>query len=441
MEKRVVLCVDRQSLRDPALVGLPEESFEALFWLECSTGAQQCRDAAAKISSVEEVWVISCDDMELINVAAAVKRDDPNKKVYVACRDGGGSMASRAKNAGVDGLWSEAQFLRRFFQVKEAFAYGGGRRPDAVAVPEAAGARPDSQGGVEMQESARGRSGGPARVLRSDASRTGERNAEREKTATTIAVVAGSGGCGKSTIAATLAGLASKAGLATIVVDADLQFGDMDRMLGSKEPLRIEDALASPVCFDRLRDEARKGAALVAAPRRVELSEEIAPRIPSVLDRVASLCDVVVVNTGAMWTDVQACVLDAADAAVFLMDSRPSSLHATLRAVELCARLGLATSSFSFVVNRHGKSSLLSAVDASCSLRGAHAVEFPDGGRDVDELLGSGYLSELMESGNALVPHVGQMLEKLLPEEKREAVRRLAPMSARRRKSFFRRAG
>ena len=64
MEKRVVMCADGQSLRNPAMVGLAGEPLDALGWLACASGAEECRKAARLLSAVEEAWIVSCDDME-----------------------------------------------------------------------------------------------------------------------------------------------------------------------------------------------------------------------------------------------------------------------------------------------------------------------------------------------------------------------------------------
>lgn len=442
MEKRVVMCVDGQSLRNPAMVGLAGEPLDALGWLECVSGAEECRRAARGFGAIEEAWVVSCDDMEPINVAAAIKRDDPRKRVFVVSCGQNGSMASRVANAGIDGLWSESQFLRRFSQVKNACA--------GMQAPLGADARPSETPPSKALSGTQTHAGGQRGAVGVfDGSSLPETSALHApalpvrpavagaRSAAVIAVASGSGGCGKSTIAAMAAALTSKAGLSTIAVDADLQFGDLHYLLGVKEPLRIEEALAEPARLGRLAEEARKGVALVAAPRRLEMSEEVAPGLGPLLAQVSSMCDVAMVNTGAFWSDAQATVFEAADAVLLLMDSRPSSLRATTHAVELCARMGIATTSFTFVVNRHDRSRLLSAVDVSCSLRGASAIELPDGGRDVDELLGQGYVSELLESRNPLVEAIRGMLGSVLPAERRDALANVKAESARRRTSFF----
>lgn len=501
MEKRVVMCADGQSLRNPAMVGLAGEPLDAFGWLACASSAEDCRRAARLLTAVEEAWIVSCDDMEPINVAAAIKRDDPAKRVFVVSCGQNGSMASRVANAGIDGLWSESQFLKRFSQVKRACsdaapssakgsatagsfanvvsvakaefsaksAATGGQSSDADtlakacinavtpqvpspsmptgsgsavlqdgAVPTAKGAVSDTSGIAAVPQSAGPSTAtSPTLVLQSRQ----VMKATASKSAAVIAVASGSGGCGKSTVAAIAAALASKASLSTIAIDADLQFGDLHYLLGVKEPLRIEEVLAEPSRLDRLGEEAQRGVALIAAPRRLEMSEEVAPGLADVIAKATSMCDVVIVNTGAFWSDAQPTTFEAADAVIFLMDSRPSSLRATTHAVELCARMGVATTSFTFAVNRHDRTKLLSAVDVSCSLRGAHAVELPEGGRDVDELLGSGYIQELLDSRNPLVGAVKDVLERVLPAEKRETLTNAKTEPARKRRSLFGRGG
>ncbi len=447
MDRRVIMCVDGQSLRNPAMVGLAGEPLEGLPWLECATSAEQCRAVARRLVAAEEAWVVSCDDMEPINVAAAIKHDDSRKRVYVVSCGQNGSMASRVANAKLDGLWSESQFLKRFCQVKRAFSAPTemASLDDRGSLRAGAGGDAAARRGQSVETAPLATAAPPPRSISAPSSKgvraTAPRTsfvAQAPERAFTVAVVGGSGGCGKSTIAAIAAALSAKAGLACIAVDADLQFGDLHHLLGAKEPLRIEEAIAEPARLDRLGDEAGKGAvAVLAAPRRPEMSEEVAPELAPVLARVGSLCDVAVVNTGAFWSDAQATVFDAANAVLFVMDARPSSLRTTAQAVELCARLGVATTSFSFVVNRHERESLLSAVDVSCSLRGAHAAELPHGGRDVDELLGAGYVQPFLDSRNSLADAVSGLLAKVLPEGKREAVLRLEEGQPRKRRSLF----
>lgn len=119
--KRVVLCADEESLRNPQLLGLEESNLQAVSWIECCATAEECRRAARR-DGIEEAWVVSCDDMEPLNVAAALKYDDPCKKVYLACAVNNGSLASRASLAKVDGVLSQACFADRFVFAKSLWA-------------------------------------------------------------------------------------------------------------------------------------------------------------------------------------------------------------------------------------------------------------------------------------------------------------------------------
>ena len=427
MGRRVLLCVDGQSLRNPAMVGLAGEALDCFAWLECVTSAERCRDVARTLPELEEVWVVSCDDMEPINVAAAVKQDNPYKKVYIVSCGQNGSMASRVANAGIDGLWSESQFLKRFSVVKKAQMAALLQTQPSLKVSDTqqASVSPKAQQKSPSSSS-------PAHATASSASNI------KDKKASVIVVVSGTGGSGKSTLSALMALIAARAGLATVAVDADFQFGDLHHLLREPEPFRIEELIESPARLEGLVTQSKEGSpALLAAPRRLEASEDVARGFPHVLASLTSSFDVVVVNTGAFWSDVQAMAFDVADSVVFITDSRPSSLRATTHAVELCARIGMATAGFVFVVNRHEKSSLLSAVDVSCTLRGSHAIELPHGGRDVDELLGSGYGEELLNARNPLVSSVRDLLVRILPAERQSVIHQGSEPKQKRRRSFF----
>lgn len=503
-EKSILLCADSETMKNPSLAGLAGESLESIPWLAWETCAEPCRSRAGSKGGFNEAWIVSCDDMEPINVAAAIKRDGFCEKVFLVANGQNGSLASRAANAGIDGLWSEPAFARHYAETKARFPraasvasaddfsglrhsgddFGSVRRdaPRSALSRLQNGAAASADGlqsedracaktanGVSPSPSPSGSDGLPhdASAASSAASRADvlppllgkpplsceaaaplagvKRSYEtqgvpvKEGAATMVAVVAGSGGCGKSTLAAVFALLASRCGLRTAVLDADLQFGDMDYLLGIQSPLRIEEVTEDPARL-AVASKAAASPFLVAAPRKIEVSELVASEIASVAAALKRSFDVVVVNTGALWTDCHAGILEAADAVAFVMDKRPSSLRATVHAVELCARLGIATTGFTFVVNRYEKASLLTAVDVSCALRGAKAVELADGGRDVDELLGAGYPDELLESKSAFVEGAKGILASMLPERRAEMLQAMQG-SARKKRSLFGRGG
>lgn len=448
--KRVVLCADEESLRNPQLLGLEESSLQAVSWIECCATAEECRRAARR-DGIEEAWVVSCDDMEPLNVAAALKYDDPFKKVYLACAVNNGSLASRASVAKVDGVLSQACFVDRFVFAKSLWDERGRKisreeeEDPSFDRNDGCGKEPDMKPANGAKACAEeGECESQASLVLDDPTQSCKerRCVSKEGAGTVVAVVGASGGCGKSTIATLLASLCAKAGLVTLAIDADLQFGDMHRMLGVREPVRMDEVVANPSLMARLNEDAKSTGkpSLVAAPSRLESSEEIAGELPDIIDAARGDYDVVVACAGAFWSEIHARLIESADSVVFLMDARPTSLEATVHAVELCARMGLATSGFVYAINKHERESLLSAVDASCALKGSTAIELSNGRRDVEELLGAGFVQEFIESRNPLTDEVVVLLEKILSDEQVKRVSQSLSSKSRRGRLFGRKA-
>lgn len=533
MDKRVLLCIDSDA---KSMTSSTERKGDVRRRPSCvlvESQAEQCRARARLSPDIDEVWVVSCDDMDAINVAAAIKRDDPGKRVYLVADEQNGSLASRAANAEIDELWSCAMLERRYGSVVasdalrrrvdqerskalvhdvsqpvdcgplstreaarsiddeprlavddsgvrtrviddddalvsrlsvecDAEGFEFDRSVETVASPVVQttcsglqGARRSDAGGASMRSCAGDALSGGTPIAQSSCRQGNKQDCEGldvvvrptfsvpgaptvEGPGTVVAVVSGTGGCGKSTLAAVFALLGVRAGLRTAAFDADFQFGDLDYLLGVPNPIRVEEAIDNPTRLASAASSVGDAPFLVAAPRRIEVSELVTDAAVVLTAALRRSFDLVVVNTGSLWSDGHAGILESADAVVFLMDSRPSSLRATVHAVELCARLGVATTGFAFAVNRHDKASLLSAVDVSCALRGARAVELADGGKEVDELLGAGYPEELVGSKNAFVADARGLLAEILPGRRAEAVRGKADASKRRRSLFGR---
>jgi pilus assembly protein CpaE len=99
-----------------------------------------------------------------------------------------------------------------------------------------------------------------------------------------------------------------------------------------------------------------------------------------------------------------------------MLDQRPSSVRACNHALDLCARCGIATTSFSYLLNFCSKKSLLSALDVSCALKGAKVYEIKDGGTEVGELMGAGMAHKLAKLNNPLCTSIEKLLEETLYE-------------------------
>ena len=154
---------------------------------------------------------------------------------------------------------------------------------------------------------------------------------------------------------------------------------------------------------------------LLGAPRHLEDAETVARSAPALLAALGGMFDVIVANTGSAWAEQHAVLLERCSKALFLIDQRASSIAACRRALDLCARCGIAVSPFLFAVNFCAKGAPLTSIDASCALRGAQTVELADGGAEVEEALSEGRPQDLIEAGNPLVASLDALLADILP--------------------------
>lgn len=232
-----------------------------------------------------------------------------------------------------------------------------------------------------------------------------------------ITVMGASGGVGKSALAACLAATAAAKEVRTLVVDADLQFGCMHRAFGVEKPVTFDEAVADENALERLAVNTQAGTvAVLAAPSRLEHSESLNSSVARIAAAATSLFDVVIADTGASWSDAHASLMEISTCTLFIIDQRSESVRACQHALDLCDRMGLATGSFTFALNRCSKDAPFMAVDVSCALNGAHINALEDGGREVEELCGSGMALSLALNGNAFAQSVDQLACTVMPE-------------------------
>ncbi len=231
-----------------------------------------------------------------------------------------------------------------------------------------------------------------------------------------IPVVSASGGCGKSAVALLAAYLLQAAGFNTLLLDFDLQFGDMAELVGVERPLRIDEVLKAPARLSGLKSEGNVPA-LLAAPVHVDSAEAVVDQAADLIDGLRTRFDIIVANTGAAWAEQHAVLLERASKVLFLVDQRQTSIRTTRRALDLCARCGIAVNPFVFALNGCGKGAPLTSMDVSCALKGAEVRELRDGGPDIEDLLAANAPLELLDCGNALCESLLSVLADMLPAE------------------------
>ena len=477
MGARIAVCVEEEACKNPQIIGLEGERFDSQGWLDVYTSGEEVRRSFRAGDDAHELWVVSCDDVEPINLAATIKADRPSTTVRLVTSEACGSLFSRAHAAGIDEVIDFRSFLNRYAQAKKQ---QGGKGGDAWEEGSENGLLPDQREAEgKAHENSPSSAGGPSE---SKSSELPFPEAEAEvvtpielavpgqdvamptaqllqahpvpalvatavdSRAFVMTVVSGSGGAGKSAVSALGALIASRWGYKTLLLDCDLQFGDVAFMVGAETPLCVDEALLHP---ERLEIEAAQAKPLtvLAAPTRLEASEEVVRQLPVLLDAVSGMFEVVVVNTGASWAEQHAVLLERSSVALFLIDQRVSSVRACKHALELCARCGIAATPFQYALNRCAKGAPLSTIDVSSALQGVPLFELKDGGRDVEDYLSGGAARELVESRNEFAKSLERVLERLLPggvriapelekapEEKRAFRRRMRHVAGKRGK-------
>lgn len=181
---------------------------------------------------------------------------------------------------------------------------------------------------------------------------------EPKKRGRGIAVFSPKGGCGTTLIATNLA-MTQKT--PTVLVDLNLQSGDMELLLGLKPKFSLADVVENR---DRLDDALlasyitphSKNVSLLAAPTKAESAEDIEPKhIYEVMELLRQRYDHVIIDTPHSFDSVTISALDHADQILVVLTLEIHAIRSTRRALEIFDRLGYPRKKVRLVVNRWSK--------------------------------------------------------------------------------------
>lgn len=243
-----------------------------------------------------------------------------------------------------------------------------------------------------------------------------------------VSIVGGSGGVGRSTIALLMATLAASQGIDTVLLEGDLQFGDMSFWLGIADdaPSLVSAQKSVPVRSDL-------GFDLYRAPLFPEAADELGDSLIGALDVMRRGRGLVIADTGSYWSGFVASLLLHSDLYLMLADQRPSSVAAAVKASELCARLGAPSTRMVPVYNRWNSKNKVSAKEYVRALGAVQVHCIADGREQIDEAFCSGDVKGLLEEQGSVVDDVRDLLESILPR-----VGYSCETSEGKRKGFFR---
>ena len=173
-----------------------------------------------------------------------------------------------------------------------------------------------------------------------------------------IAVFSSKGGCGTSFVATNLAAATNTR---TVLVDLNLQAGDLPLFLGvdpkysfadmAENRTRLDDALINSFVTPY-----SSSLSLLAAPKEADSADEIEPEhVFNVLQRLRESYDYVVLDPQHTFDSITLAALDQADEIVLVLTLDIPAIRSTQRALEIFDRLGYPRKKIRIVVNRWSK--------------------------------------------------------------------------------------
>src|SRR3977135_2625204 len=169
------------------------------------------------------------------------------------------------------------------------------------------------------------------------------------------------GGTGKTSLAVNLAVGLAEAHVRTLLLDLDVQFGDVGIVLGLDRPQRtLHDlaAAAGDLDAEKLRGYVVKhgsGLHVVPAPLRPEEGEEIySARIETIIQTARGMYDAIVVDTAPLFDGPMLTALDRSDQVLLVSTPDVPSMKNIRLALQTLDQLGFPTERISLVANRSG---------------------------------------------------------------------------------------
>ncbi len=199
-----------------------------------------------------------------------------------------------------------------------------------------------------------------------------------------VTVYSPKGGTGCTTIAVNLAITLNNEDTRTVLVDANLQFGDVAVFLneqGKNTILELAprvDELEPDVIEDILIKHEASGVRILAAPQRPEQAEKVsAEQFAKVLQFLQGMFAYVVVDTSPILTDVILSTIDISDVIVLVTTQEIPSIKNARLVLDLLKTMGVNKDRIVFAMNRYDKRIAITPDRVSENLKHEISVTIP----------------------------------------------------------------
>ncbi|PNH81145.1 AAA family ATPase [Arthrobacter sp. AFG20] len=221
-------------------------------------------------------------------------------------------------------------------------------------------------------------------AIRRSAANPQDRHSTQGAAGRVITVVSPKGGVGKTTIASNIAvGLAKSAPHGTVLVDLDLQFGDVSNALAISPEHSVTDAVHGPARRDTMVLKTfltahPSGLYALCAPESPDAADHLTGEdIAHLLVQLASQYRYVVVDTGAGLSDHTLAALDKATDFVFVSSMDVPGVRGMRKELDVLAELGMTPLKRHMVLNGADFKAGVSRQDAETALGTSVDVVIP----------------------------------------------------------------
>ena len=177
-----------------------------------------------------------------------------------------------------------------------------------------------------------------------------------------IVVYSPKGGTGCTTIAVNLAIALHNEDTRAVLVDGNLQFGDVAVFMNEQGKNTILDIaprvddIDAEIVEDILIKHQASGIRILAAPQRPEMAEKITPdQFMKVLQFLQRVYSYVVVDTSSILTDVILSAIDLSDVVVLVTTQEIPSIKNSRLILDLLTTMGVSKERVIFAMNRYDK--------------------------------------------------------------------------------------